>query len=135
MITCTYNNVPFQFPTPEARSALDRYDWFDDLEVAPPYGQVWPGARLLRLGPTHPPRQAPPRLNEYFYPVGASRWSVYRGLMTAANVAGLPASGPFVIGLPATAGSALQTRTLFRRRCSCCRLSRSWAWTARSYAW
>ena len=58
MFYCTYNDIPFQLPTVEVSALLDRYDWFDDLAEVLPYGQVWPGARLLKLGPSVPVRQA-----------------------------------------------------------------------------
>ena len=108
---CTYAGIPFQLPTAEVRQVLERCHWFADLRDVSTDPQVWPGARLLKVGPTIPRECPPPRIHEYFYPIGASRWSIYRGLATAENVADMPATGTFVIQIDSTPSPEEQSTT------------------------
>lgn len=87
-VAVTYAGVPFLLPDDRVMERLRRHmpaDYLPDLGCVPP---DWPGAWATTLGLPRPP--APPQplgVGDFFYPCGASRCAVYRGLMTGRHVA------------------------------------------------
>ena len=83
------------------------------------YPNTYPGRNLSALAMQYPQAQCPVpklKLNTYFYPYGACRWSVWRGLMASSQVKQLLASTlgtgqyPFILqGNIGTNQSALYT--------------------------
>jgi hypothetical protein len=122
---CSFAGVPFRLPTPDVLSHIQQYGFLDQPRDVLPLGQVWPGANLHKLGSGTPFDYPAPKLGEYFYPQGASRYSIFRGLMTAADLAavydsdsyasptdpvGPGGTAPFALVNPVDASSGLTTR-------------------------
>lgn len=86
----SYAGVSLTLPTPEleawAARCLDPADLRDLIPVAGSFN--WP-KNLEGLGFPAQPEHPGLVLGRYFYPTGASRWSEYRGLVTATQLAAI----------------------------------------------
>lgn len=79
----TFADVPFRSPHPAIVERLERFGWPRDLFPE----KILPGPALQRIGFPDPLPYPAPRLNQWFYPTGASRSSVFRGVMDADQLA------------------------------------------------
>lgn len=79
----SFAGVSFRIPTDEVLERIRRFDWLADLRDVLPAPQVFPGPNLQRAGLPTPLRYPDVRIGDFFYPVGACRWSIFRGLMAA----------------------------------------------------
>lgn len=79
---CTFEGRPFRTPHPDLVDRLERFGYPSDF--APE--RTFPGPSFDKLGFPDLPAYPRPQLNQWFYPVGASRTSIFRGIMTAADV-------------------------------------------------
>jgi hypothetical protein len=81
----SFAGVPFCVDQPEISAWIDKHICLDDLrETMEP--ARWPGRNLGSAGAHQWPRRPKLRLGQFFYPVGASRWSEFYGLMTATQL-------------------------------------------------
>src|SRR5262245_59815014 len=79
----TFAGRPFRLCSEPGREHIDRYyplEHLQDVERARE-----PVKNLQPLGWPIPP-QLSPRLNDFYYPMHASRWSCFRGLMTGEDM-------------------------------------------------
>lgn len=87
-IQCSFAGVAFRQAPPDVMEKLERYDYARLNQMIAPYrSHRWPGENLRRLGipEYHWPDQI--RVGQFFYPIiGASRWGIFRGLMTQADI-------------------------------------------------
>ncbi len=82
----SYCGVTFRIPSKDLMDRLDRFEWLSTLADVLPQGQDFPGAKFTSLGFPMPRAYPPLRIGDFFYPVGASRFSVFRGIMTAEDL-------------------------------------------------
>ena len=101
MLTITYAGYNLIVPTREILAEVEAVLRREDLYDMAPAGDV--GVNLLRLGLPKLPTPFCPRLGEWWYPTGASRCSIFRGLIDSATLAKMNVSSSFA-GYP-TAGT------------------------------
>lgn len=83
----TFAGVPFRTPTKELVDRLERYSWLPDMRDVLFDNSVWPGPSLQRGGIPNPLPYPHLKIGDFFYPTGASRFGIYRGVMTASDIA------------------------------------------------
>lgn len=97
-----YAGFDFVEPTPDLSDVLDRYR---DRTAPPLYSYPGWGSQGLAHLPIPPkPKSRPLRYNVLEWPVGASRWSTFRGIVGSTSLAGI---------LAATAGTTAPTDAAF----------------------
>jgi hypothetical protein len=77
----TYAGFPFLMPTPEVEAAIaSRIPLWQLREYLPP-DREWVGKNLAGIAFAKPPDEPGIHLNQFFYPTGAARWSVFHGIV------------------------------------------------------
>lgn len=79
---CTFGDVAFRNPDPSVLDRLERFGLLTDPRDFMPE-RIFPGPALVKLGVPDLMPYPPAKINQWFYPVGASRTSVFRGIMSA----------------------------------------------------
>lgn len=84
---CTFEGVPFRVAPPDVMERLERYDYARLNSLIAPYRQPWRTTNLRRLGVPEFTTPDNVKIGQFFYPSsGASRWGIFRGLMTESDL-------------------------------------------------
>ena len=78
----TFSGVAFRYPDPALVTRLERFGFPRDMLPE----RITPGPALQRIGFPDGLPYPSPKINQWFYPVGASRCGVFRGIMTSGDL-------------------------------------------------
>ncbi len=81
----SFAGVPLRLSTPELVERLERFAWLDHSRE----GFAAPAPKLTQLGLPTPLTQPKPKLGDFYYPIGASCWSIFHGIATAEDLAAI----------------------------------------------
>lgn len=85
----SFAGIGLRLPPPDFLQHLDRHDWRRLVRPVLPRSPVWPGPRFSQLGLADPLATPDLQFGDYFYPVGASRWSIACALAAPDDVAAI----------------------------------------------